>query len=131
MTVSELIVEEAASRGLKHIFGLPGSGDLMDIMEAGRVRGVDLVSVAHESTAAVAAAYYGHLKGTAGLALAIKGPGAANLASGAAMAYFERKPVVCLCESVPDGGPKYVAQKCDHSELFGGIVKHADVITPR
>ena len=130
MTVSELIVEEAVGRGLRHYFGLPGSGDLMDIMEAGRTRGLNFVSTAHESTAAIAAAYYGHLTGSAGLAIAIKGPGAAALASGAAVAHFERKPVVCLCESVPEESPKYLAQKCDHSGLFRSVVKHSDLITP-
>ena len=47
------------------------------------------------------AAYYGLMKNTAGLALSVKGIGAGNLAGGAANAYFERMPVVCLCESSP------------------------------
>ena len=130
MKVCELIVEEAKSRRLDHYFGIPGSGDLMEIMEAGRRRGLDFVSVAHESTAAIAAAYYGHFRETAGLAIAIKGPGAAAMAGGAAIAYFERKPVVCLCESVPVGGHEYLAQKCDHTGLFRSVVKYATVIEP-
>ena len=71
------------------------------MMEAGRQLDVSFVSVAHESSAAIIAAYYGLMKDTAGLALSVKGIGAGNLAGGAANAYFERMPVVCLCESSP------------------------------
>ena len=38
--------------------------------------GVNFVSVAHESSAAIMTAYYGTMKNTAGLELAIKGVGA-------------------------------------------------------
>jgi acetolactate synthase-1/2/3 large subunit len=121
MTIAEMIVEAAKRNGLAHYFGLPGSGAPMDIMEAGRKAGIEFVSVAHESAAAVAAGYYGHMKGCAGLALAIKGPGAGNLAGGAVVSFFERKPVVCLCESVESSRP--LAQSCDHQGLYRSVAK--------
>ena len=99
MKLAELIITEARERGLRHFFGLPGGGSPLDMMEAGRQLDVSFVSVAHESSAAIMAAYYGLMKNTAGLALSVKGIGAGNLAGGAANAYFERMPVVCLCES--------------------------------
>ena len=130
MRVPELIARFARAQGLEHFFGLPGSGLLMDLMEEGRKAGLRFVSVAHESSAAVAAAYYGHRKGCAGLAVAIRGPGAANLASGAATAYFERRPVVCLCECSPqqEGTPPS-AQICDHEALFSAVAKHRATLT--
>ena len=79
MKLAELIIAEAHDRGLRHFFGLPGGGSPLDMMEAGRRFGVDFVSTAHESTAGIAAAYYGLMRETAGLALAVKGVGAANL----------------------------------------------------
>ena len=121
MTIAEMIVDKAKSVGLSHYFGLPGSGALMDIMEAGRKAGVEFVTVAHESSAAIAAAYYGHMRGTAGLAMAIKGPGAGNLAGGAVTAFFERMPAVCLCDSVIVDRP--MAQICDHQALFHAVTK--------
>src|SRR5436305_4672080 len=102
MNIAELIMTEARSRGLKHFFGIPGGGSPLDLIEAGRQQHVQFVSVAHESTAAIVAGAYGWLKNTAGLALAVKGVGAGNLAGGAVNAYFERLPVVCLCESSPN-----------------------------
>ena len=75
MTIPEALIEAAWRRGARHCFGVPGSGALMDLIDAGRRRGVEFVSTANEASAAIAAAYYGHLRGCAGLALAIKGPG--------------------------------------------------------
>ena len=52
MNLAELITADIAERGARHFFGLPGSGSLMDIMDAGRRMGVEFVTVAHESFAA-------------------------------------------------------------------------------
>lgn len=124
MKLAELIISEARERGLRHFFGLPGGGAPLDMIEAGRRLDVNFVSVAHESSAALMAAYYGHMKDTAGIAMSIKGIGAANLAAGAANAYFERMPVVCLCETSPVSvtQPEMV-QHCDHKGLFDAVVK--------
>ena len=103
MTIAERIADRARQEGLEFYFGLPGSGALMDLMEAGRHVGLDLVLMGHESSAAITAAYYGHLRGGAGLAIGIKGAGAGNLAAGAVNAFFERMPVVCLCERIGSG----------------------------
>ncbi len=130
MQLAELIIAEARGRGLRHFFGLPGGGSPLDMMEAGRRLDVSFVSVAHESSAAIMAAYYGLMKNTAGLALSVKGIGAGNLAGGAANAYFERMPVVCLCESSPMHiTQKEMVQHCDHAQLFGAAVKYQDTLT--
>lgn len=125
MTVAERIADRARQEGLDRYFGLPGSGALMDLMDAGRRAGLDLVLTGHESSAAITAAYYGYLRGGAGLAIGIKGPGAGNLAGGAVNAFFERMPVVCLCERTPDGGRADIAQRCDQEPLFAPVAKAA------
>ena len=67
-----------------HFFGIPGSGVPLDLMDNGKDLGVQFINVAHESTAAISAGTYGLIKGSAGLALAVKGVGAANLVGGIA-----------------------------------------------
>ncbi len=130
MQLAELIITEARERGLRHFFGLPGGGSPLDMMEAGRQLDVSFVSVAHESSAAIMAAYYGLMQNTAGLALSVKGVGAGNLAGGAANAYFERMPVVCLSESSPTHVvQREMVQHCDHTQLFGTTVKYQDTLT--
>ena len=130
MNLAELLMGDAADRGLRHFFGLPGGGAPLDLMEAGRRAGVDFVSVAHESTAGITAAYNGLLSGTAGLSLAVKGVGAGNLAGGAANAYFERAPVVCLCECSPtQWKPEELIQHVDHSGFFQAVVKYQSTLS--
>ena len=131
MKLAEILLSQARERGLRHFFGLPGGGAPLDMVEFGRQLGVDFVSVAHESSAAIMAAYYGVMKDTAGLALAIKGVGAGNLAGGAANAHFERLPVVCCCESAPSFvGDRELVSLCPHEQLFGAVVKHLDTLSP-
>ena len=48
-TVPELIVERARDAGLRHFFGLPSSGVLLPLLDAGRRMGVEIVSSAHHS----------------------------------------------------------------------------------
>lgn len=124
MNLAELVITDARQRGLRHFFGLPGSGSPMDMMDVGRRLGVDFVTVAHESSAAIMAAYNGMMHDTAGLALAIRGVGAGNLAGGAVNAYFERMPLVCVCESTPSSVvQRELIQHCDHRGLFGAVAK--------
>ena len=94
MKVAEMIMTVARDRGLGHFFGIPGGGPPLDLIEAGRKLGVRFVNMSHESSAAIAAAYYGELKSTAGLAMGIRGVGAANMAGGVANVHFERLPLV-------------------------------------
>lgn len=131
MTIAEAIVNVARDHGCHRFFGLPGSGALLDVLDAARRSDVAFVATAHESSAAVAAASYGRFRGCGGLALAIKGPGAGNLVGGALNAQFERMPVVCLCETVPAsllGRP--LAQVCDQRALFAGATKAAFRLAP-
>ena len=122
-TVPEILIERAQAEGLGHFFGLPSSGVLLELLEAGRRCGVDFVSSAHESSGAISAAYYGYFKGCAGLAIGIQGPGAGNMASGAVNAQYERKPVVCVCECPAAGDYGNWGQQGDHRAMFKSAVR--------
>lgn len=131
MKVSELIMSESRERGLRHFFGIPGGGAPLDLIENGRQLGIRYVNMAHESSAAIAAAYYGALKSTAGLAMAIRGVGAGNLAGGVANAHFERLPVVSVCEAAATSMTHGESvQQCDQKKLFEGISKYQGVLGP-
>ncbi len=132
MKLADLIIADAHGRGLRHFFGIPGGGAPLDLMDAGRRRGVQFVNVAHESSAAIAAAYYGAMKGTAGLALSVKGVGAGNLVGGATNVHFERMPVVCLCETSPASfKQRNLVQHVKHDEMFKGVVKFEATLEPQ
>ena len=118
MKFSDLLLFDAKERGIEHFFGIPGSGFPMDAMESGKKVDVNFIHVAHESTAAIAAAYYGDEKNSPGLALTVKGVGAGNLAGGVANTYFERKPLLCVCEAGPAKQKIDLVQVMDHFKLF-------------
>lgn len=120
----------AREHGLKHFFGIPGGGSPLELIDAGRQAGVQFVNVSHESSAAIAAAYYGQLKGTAGLAMSIRGVGAANLAGGVANVFFERLPLVGICEAPPvSSSPAESVQQCDQPRLFEGVSGYQATLT--
>jgi acetolactate synthase-1/2/3 large subunit len=131
MKIVETLIEQASDRNLRHFFGIPGGGMPLDLIEEGRRRGVEFVIAAHESSAAIMAGYYGHIKKTAGLALAIRGVGAANLAGGVANLFFERMPLVGVCETRPIAhGDIDTVQFCDQTCLFTGITKLNTTLSP-
>lgn len=120
----------ARENGLEHFFGIPGGGSPLELIDAGRQAGVQFVNVSHESSAAIAAAYYGLSKGTAGLAMSIRGVGAANLAGGVANVYFERLPLVAICEAPPISNiPTESVQECDQPRLFEGVSGYQSTLT--
>ena len=120
----------ARENGLEHFFGIPGGGSPLELIDAGRKVGVQFVNVSHESSAAIAAAYYGLLKETAGLAMSIRGVGAANLAGGVANVYFERLPLVGICEAPPVASkPSESVQQCDQPRLFEGVSGYQSTLT--
>tara|TARA_B100001029_G_scaffold179884_1_gene192064 strand:- start:3907 stop:5505 length:1599 start_codon:yes stop_codon:yes gene_type:complete len=113
-----------------HFFGIPGSGVPLDLMDSGKNIDLHFVNVAHESTAAIAAGTYGLIKDSAGLCLGVKGVGAANLAGGVANAYFERMPVVCVCETTPNYSyENEMVQHADHQGLMKSVTKSMLTLT--
>ena len=63
--------------------------------------------------------------------MSIRGVGAANLAGGITNVYFERLPVVAVCESIPSSMAQGESvQHCDQEMLFERIAKYQSVLTP-
>src|SRR5215470_6743526 len=92
---SDLLVAALKNEGVDRIFGVPGEENL-DVLESLRRAGVDFVVTRHEQPAAFMAATYGRLTGKPGVALSTLGPGALNLATGAAYAHLGGMPMVLI-----------------------------------
>ncbi len=124
MNLSELFMKIAKEMKNDHFFGIPGSGVPLDLMDSGKNIDLHFINVAHESTAAIAAGTYGLIKESAGLCLGVKGVGAGNLAGGVANAYFERMPVVCVCETTPNYSyENEMVQHADHQGFMKSVTK--------
>ncbi|MDX6453629.1 MAG: acetolactate synthase large subunit [Gaiellaceae bacterium] len=92
---ADLFVAALENEGVKHIFGVPGEENL-DVVESLRTSSIELVVTRHEQSAAFMAATYGRLTGRPGVCISTLGPGALNLATGAAYAHLGAMPMVLI-----------------------------------
>ncbi len=90
--VARHIVTALKSSGVPYIFGIPGGGSSIDLVEACHEQDIPFVLTQHETTAAMMAVVSGELTGTCDVCISIMGPGATNAASGTIYAYLERHP---------------------------------------
>ncbi len=92
---SDLFVAALENEGVERIFGVPGEENL-DTVESLRNSNIDLVLTRHEQSAAFMAATYGRLTGRPGVCMSTLGPGALNLATGAAYAHLGAMPMILI-----------------------------------
>jgi acetolactate synthase-1/2/3 large subunit len=92
---SDLFVAALENEGVDRIFGVPGEENL-DVVESIRKSSIELVLTRHEQAAAFMAATYGRLTGRAGVCITTLGPGALNLATGAAYALLGAMPMIMI-----------------------------------
>jgi acetolactate synthase I/II/III large subunit len=92
---SDLLVAALENEGVERIFGVPGEENL-DVVESLRTSRIELVLTRHEQSAAFMAATHGRLTGQPGVCISTLGPGALNLATGAAYAHLGAMPMVLI-----------------------------------
>jgi acetolactate synthase I/II/III large subunit len=95
MNGADLLVAALENEGVAQIFGLPGEENLA-MVEALRRSSIKLVVTRHEQAAAFMAATHGRLTGRPGVCMTTLGPGALNLATGAAYALLGGMPMVMI-----------------------------------
>jgi acetolactate synthase I/II/III large subunit len=100
MKASDLLVAALENEGVERIFGVPGEENL-DVLESLRGSRIELVVTRHEQSAAFMAATHGRLTGRPGVCLSTLGPGALNLATGAAYAHLGAMPMVLITGQKP------------------------------
>ena len=130
--VESRVYREVASalkrNGIPYLFGMPGGGSSIDLIEACRDEGIPFVLAQHETSAALMAVVCGELTGTCGASISIMGPGAINLAAGAVYAHLERHPLLCISEFYGAEQARLTSiQNIDHARTFDPYCK--DTIT--
>lgn len=120
------IMDMLKTRGVKRIFGIPGGGSSLALMEtAGRV-GIEFILTRTETAAAIMAAVTGEITGTPGVLLTGIGPGAASAVNGIAYAYLEKSPVILIT----DGPASSPHQALDQNAVFKPVTKTQGRLTP-
>jgi len=108
--------------GVKFMFGIPGGGSSVDLINTSEDEGIPFILTQHETSAAIMAGVVGDVTGVPGVCLSTLGPGALNLCNGLAQAFLDRSPVVAFTD-------RYGSELVDlaYRQSFCGKVSYPNV----
>ncbi len=122
--VVELIATMLKREGVQYLFGIPGGGGTIDLLDATEKAGIRFVLTTHETAAAMMGCVIGELTGTPGVVVTAISPGVTNVANGVAYAYLDRAPLLVLSDNYPWSTIQVVLrQTLNHRQVFQGITK--------
>jgi acetolactate synthase-1/2/3 large subunit len=98
--VSDAIAEFISRMGTLDIFGVSGGASLHLLNSINRHPALNLVCVHHEQTVAMAAEAYSRLTNSVGVGITTSGPGATNLVTGIAGAFYDSVPCLFITGQV-------------------------------
>lgn len=87
------------------VFGITGAC-VMNLLDSFHKKGIRIISMHHEQSAAIAADAYARFKGF-GCCIGTSGPGVTNLITGTACSYFDSIPVLTIGGQVPKKNVNY------------------------
>ena len=123
-TVADVLVDGLRRAGVSRIFGVPGGGSNLELLEAARTAGLPFVLCHQESAACIMAAVSGELTGVPGAVLSTLGPGVSASVTGLAHAFLDRSPVIYLSDRHPASALGYTThQAFDHAAMLAPVVK--------
>jgi len=129
--VVELIATMLKREGVQHIFGIPGGGGSIDLLDATEKAGIRFVLATHETAAAMMACTLADLTGIPGAVATAISPGVTNVANGVAFAYLDRSPLLVFSDNYPWGTTQVVLRQIlNHRQIFQGITKWTASISP-
>jgi acetolactate synthase-1/2/3 large subunit len=124
ITVAEMIARKLKSRGVQRIFGVPGGGSSLDLIDATAKHGIEFHLSKREDSAVMMAAVTAEISGAPGVVLTTKGPGTANAVNGVAYASLDRSPVVVFTDGFSPAIQQYVThQVFDQKALLEPVTK--------
>ncbi len=105
MKTAQILMECLLEQGVDTVFGYPG-GTILNVYDEFELHGykdkIRHILTAHEQGASHAADGYARSTGRAGVCFATSGPGATNLTTGIATAYYDSSPVVFITCNVSE-----------------------------
>src|SRR5258706_7802058 len=130
-SVADQIVASLRGAGVRYLFGMPGGGSNLDLLDAAGRAGLPFVLTATETAGAIAATAQAEITGRPGACLTTLGPGVASVVNGVACAWLERAPLLVFTDSHPaDGQDAFEHQRLDHRALLAPVTKWSVTISP-
>jgi acetolactate synthase-1/2/3 large subunit len=126
--LSSLVAERLRDAGVACLFGMPGGGSNLDLLDAAGRAGLPFVLTSTETAGALAAVAQAEITGRPGACLTTLGPGAASVVNGVACAFLDRAPVIVFTDSHP-AGAVFAHQRLDHRALLASITKWSTTLT--
>ncbi|MBZ9636008.1 biosynthetic-type acetolactate synthase large subunit [Clostridium sp. FP1] len=136
ISVSKIIIDKLKQNNCKVVFEYPG-GNIAPMLDAIKLDGkIDLIVTRNDQAASLMADAYSRITGEVGVCMATVGPGATNLVTGIANAYYDSIPLVAITGQVGTGslkGSKETRQigfqEADIVSIVKPVVKWAYMIT--
>ncbi|OQA53032.1 MAG: Acetolactate synthase large subunit [candidate division WS2 bacterium ADurb.Bin280] len=136
MKASDYLVKFFSQKGIDKVFGYTGGAITHIVDSLGKSDKVDFIQVYHEQTASFAAEGYSRASGKPGVAIATSGPGATNMITGIADAYFDSVATIFITGQVNTYEFKYDKpvrqqgfQETDIVEIVRPITKYATIVS--
>lgn len=133
--LSDYVMEFLASRGVRHVFMLPGGGAMHLNDSLGRCAGLAYIANLHEQACAIAAEAHSRVTNHLSAALVTTGPGGTNTVTGVAGAWLDSTPVIFVSGQVKrgdlkkDSGVRIMGvQEIDIVSIVRSITKYAVTI---
>lgn len=93
--LSDYVFQFLESKGIKHVFMLPGGG-AMHLDDSIGKSGIEYICFLHEQGAAIAAEAYAQHTNMPGLVLVTSGPGATNAITGVTAGWIDSTPMIII-----------------------------------
>lgn len=136
LSVADLIAKFLSSQGVSVVFGVAGGASLHLMHAIARRNDIDLIPLNHEQSVAMAAESYSRVTGVPGVGIVTSGPGATNLITGIAGAFYDSIACVFLTGQVSTfrsskgmGVRQYGFQETPISDIVSPISKAVFSIT--
>jgi acetolactate synthase-1/2/3 large subunit len=125
LTAAQRVAEAMAELGVVRLFGVPGGGSSLDLIEAAAQVGIPFTLARHETAAVMMAASAAEITRRPGACLVTKGPGLANAANGLAHASLERAPLLLVTDGFSPTHTGYVTHQWFDQAAFAAPVVRA------
>jgi len=97
--LSDYVARFLKKQGIKHVWAVTG-GASIHLMHSCAKEGIEVICPHHEQAGAMAADAYSRVTNNLGCAMGTSGPGATNMVTGIAGAYFDSVPVLYITGQV-------------------------------